>query len=59
MTPVWLRNAVSTALNRHELHLDVRSVVPHHALDVNAIRHLRLVRFRRARDVVEIRKISA
>ena len=50
---------MSTAVNGNEFHLHFGVVAPEHLLDANSVGHLGLVRFRRAGDVVEVRKILA
>jgi hypothetical protein len=57
MTPIWLRDAMSTAVNGNEFHLHFRVVAPQHLLDANSVGHLGFFRFSRADQVIEVRKI--
>ena len=57
MAPVWLRDAMSTAVDGNEFHLHFGVVAPEHVLDANAVGDVGLVRPRYARDVVQVRKI--
>jgi hypothetical protein len=45
------------AVNGNEFHLNFGLVAPEDLLDVKSVGHLGLARFRRAGDVVEVRKI--
>ena len=57
MAPVWLRYAVSPAVNGNEFDLRFGIAVPEHLLDLNAVGRLNLGRFRYGCDVVEVREI--
>jgi hypothetical protein len=50
MAPVWLRDAMSTAVSGNELHLYFGVVAPEYLLDVDSVGRLGLVRFRLARE---------
>jgi hypothetical protein len=43
MAPVWLRDAMSTAVDGNEFHFHFGVVAPEHLLDLNSVGHLGLV----------------
>src|SRR5438105_110180 len=59
MAPVWLRDAMSTAVDGNKLDFHSGVVAPEYPLDLNSAGRPGLVRCRRAGDVVQVGKILA